>query len=347
MDKLVPSAAIAPTDPQRSLAAIAQNPYFLYLATLGSDDSRRTIGSNLRSAARLLHELEPTLFPDEEPDRFPWFKVDLTVLCALSRHMTAADARTGKPRFAPTTAQGRLTAVKRLLGFARDLGQISEDHLRLISRCPNVKGCRLTSGRRVEPGELRMLFASLDVASPMDARNACLFALLYGAGLRRKEACSVNVDDVELDVPSPAVRVIGKGNKQRRVFLPAGTVRAVAAWLRHRGPAAGPLLWPTDHGKRLVARRMSVQAVAYVVSTVGQRFGLGRHTAHDYRRTFATDLIASNLVDLPTVQHLMGHASPTTTSQYDVRKDEDRAHAAAVLCVPFVDAQEPPKAVNG
>jgi site-specific recombinase XerD len=57
-------------------------------------------------------------------------------------------------------------------------------------------------------------------------------------------------------------------------------------------------------------------------------------TWHDFRRTFAGNLLNGGS-DLVTVQKLMGHASPTTTSNYDRRGDEVNRNAERALFVPY------------
>ena len=63
-------------------------------------------------------------------------------------------------------------------------------------------------------------------------------ALVYGSGLRRAELAALSIADISWKDSS--VRVMGKGNKERTVFMPAGMVAAVKAWLEYRGNGAGP-----------------------------------------------------------------------------------------------------------
>jgi integrase len=183
------------------------------------------------------------------------------------------------------------------------------------------------------------MFASLDVRRSLDARNAALLALLYGAGLRRDEAC--RADFADLDVESGALRVLGKGNKERITHLPHGARAAVKAWLAHRGMDPGPLLFATEHGRELTRRRMAGQTVAHAIATIGQRAGVPRFSPHDLRRSWIGDLMRAG-ADVGTIQRLAGHASPETTTRYDRRGDEERAEAAELISVPFVAPEDTP-----
>ena len=63
-------------------------------------------------------------------------------------------------------------------------------------------------------------------------------------------------------------------------------------------------------------------------------------TWHDFRRTFAGNLLDSG-IDLVTVQKLMGHSDPTTTSNYDRRGDEVKRKAIKTLFVPYHGRRSP------
>lgn len=164
-------------------------------------------------------------------------------------------------------------------------------------------------------------------------RDAALMALLVGAGLRRAEAVSVDLAD--LDANHETVVVHDKGGAVRDVPLAPGVRRAVQSWMVARGSDPGPLITPRTQTKPrqpLIERRPSTNAVAQAVA---RRFG-DDVAPHDLRRTFTGDLLDSG-ADLSVVSKVLGHVSPATTAGYDRRGHAARRVAVERLNVPFED----------
>jgi len=144
------------------------------------------------------------------------------------------------------------------------------------------------------------------------ARDVALFTLLYGCGLRISEALSLSVGEAPLPGHDAALRIRGKGGKERVVPVLPVVREAIAAWIAHRG-AAEPdeALFLGARGKRLDP------AVAQKVLRDYRRLaGLPEHaTPHALRHSFATHLLAGG-ADLRAIQELLGHASLSTTQRY-------------------------------
>lgn len=141
-------------------------------------------------------------------------------------------------------------------------------------------------------------------------RDAAILTLLYGAGLRIGEALGLD----RRDVPAgPALRVTGKGNKERVVPLLPVVLEAIAEYLDacpHRLAPDGPLFV----GKR--GGRLAPAQVQATLRKVRRALGLPETaTPHALRHSFATHLLAGG-GDLRTIQELLGHASLSTTQRY-------------------------------
>src|SRR6266478_6855124 len=172
----------------------ALNPAAVYLAAL-APTGRRTMGQALEVIVELLG--------GGDVRTFPW--------ASLRYEHAQAVRRVLIERYAPATANKVLSALRGVAREAWRLGQIdAETHAR-IRDVPGVRGSRLPAGREVPMRELAKLFRACAEAGASGVRDAAALALLYGAGLRRSEAVSLDVAAFD----GAAVRVLGKGNKER------------------------------------------------------------------------------------------------------------------------------------
>jgi integrase/recombinase XerD len=162
-------------------------------------------------------------------------------------------------------------------------------------------------------------------ATPGSLRDRALLELLYGTGARISEAVGLDVDDLDLsgearsaEVPA-AVRLLGKGGKQRIVPVGSYARAAVEAYLirarpvlarsARQGPAS-PALFLNARGGRLTR-----QGAWGALRAASARAGLAEVSPHTLRHSFATHLLDGG-ADVRVVQELLGHASVTTTQVY-------------------------------
>lgn len=142
------------------------------------------------------------------------------------------------------------------------------------------------------------------------ARDDAVLEVLYGAGLRVGELCSLDVADLALE--HGRATVWGKGGKQRAVPLGEPAVAALTRWLERRDelPAttddAERALFRNRRGRRLTPRD--------VRRLLDRRASAPTHP-HALRHTFATHLLDGG-ADLRAVQELLGHADLATTQRY-------------------------------
>jgi integrase/recombinase XerD len=172
-----------------------------------------------------------------------------------------------------------------------------------------------------------------DDPTGIGVRDRAILELLYACGLRVSELVGLDVDRV--DLPNQQVRVIGKGNRERRV--PMGDEARERLHRYRTGPRAE---WTAKRPTEAVfvglrGRRMSREAVWRLVKRWTEAAGIGeRVTPHTFRHSFATHLLEGG-ADLRVVQALLGHASISTTQLYThltgerVREVYARAHPRA------------------
>jgi integrase len=156
--------------------------------------------------------------------------------------------------------------------------------------------------------------------------------VLYAAALRRQEIVDLNLADV--DLKEGKLRILGKGSKRRQVYLQPDAVAALEAWLDLRGRQIGPLFTRVTKSGKVILRRLTPQAIYYLLENRQKQAGLDAFTPHDLRRTAITDLLSAQ-VDVLTVSAIAGHASADTTRRYDRRSEENKKAAALKLASPF------------
>jgi len=168
--------------------------------------------------------------------------------------------------------------------------------------------------------ETRRLLEAPDPATPAGLRDRAILELLYGAGLRISELTALDVDD--LDLEEGAVRVLGKGGKEREVPIGRFAREAVDAYLTRGRPVLASstsrgALFLNARGGRL-ARQSGNRLLATHVRTAGIE---SRVTPHSLRHSFATHLLEGG-ADVRVVQELLGHASVATTQIYTLVTEE-------------------------
>ncbi len=294
-----------------------RHPAAVYLARL-APGSRRTMAEALDNVARLLGQ------PDARA--CPWGTLRY-------QHTQAVRAALAE-RYAPSTANKHLSALRGALGEAWRLGLMSPDDYQRAIDLAVVKGSTLPAGRALDAGELRALFATCSGGTPHDARDAALLAVLYGAGVRRSEAVALDLADYDPGTGALSVRH-GKGNKARVAYVTNGAKAALDAWIAARGPEAGPLFCPVAKGGRVVVRRLTPGSVLDALRARAEAAGVDRFSPHDLRRSFISDLLDGG-ADISTVQRMAGHASVTTTQRYDRRGEQAKRKASGLLHVPYV-----------
>ena len=245
---------------------------------------------------------------------------------------------------APATINQKLAAIR---WYARKLSDLAFDQdnknaqeiaqkAARVATVQDVKGERLQRGRHLAAGELAAILKACELdPTPAGRRDAALFALAWACGLRREELAGLTLADLKPTGETEGDLIIrGKGNKTRSAYLYNGAYLALADWLATRGKAAGPLFVTITKAGTITHAKLSGEALRKILNKRSSQAGTEALTWHDYRRTFAGNLLDAGS-DLATVQKLMGHSSPTTTSSYDRRPESTRRQAVKSLFVPY------------
>jgi len=212
----------------------------------------------------------------------------------------------------PSTIARKLSAVRAFLRFLRR-ERVIEENVAMLLRPPKAKKSLpsfLTveqAGVLVEAPARAELNRRADSAA--GARDAALFEVLYGCGLRVSEC--VGLDLLDLDASMLRVRA-GKGRKDRVVPLGDKARAAIDRWLPKRLGLrpTGDALFVNARGRRLTAR-----SVRRFLDAHARAAALPKTHPHALRHSYATHLLGSG-ADLRAIQELLGHASLKTTARY-------------------------------
>ncbi|PRY56884.1 tyrosine-type recombinase/integrase [Glycomyces artemisiae] len=301
------------------------DPYRAYLDSLGSAESRRTMRGCLDRIAQLLSG-----DPGTSGEGQPWHLLRYEHTSRLRAAMIDAG-------WSGAYVNKHLAALRRVLKEAWRLDLMAaEDYQRACDLQP-VKAKRLPVGQQVDGEALGAALYACDAdPGPAGARDAAVLATLYSTGCRRSEIASMRLSDY--DPAERAIRIVGKGNKERAVYVTEAAQARIDRWMAVRGNTPGALFCPINKagklkrdGNRLSG--MTGQAIADLLTKRLVEAGQRRHTPHDFRRTFIGELLDAG-VDLAITQSLVGHASPATTARYDRRPARRSREAVDRLQLP-------------
>lgn len=157
----------------------------------------------------------------------------------------------------------------------------------------------------------------LDLLSAVEGSNRerdyCILTLFLNCGLRLSELCGLNMGDIGSD---NTLRVVGKGDKERMVYLNPACVTAINEYLRirpHDGVADKKALFLSSRKKRI-----SNKTVQHMVYTYLEKAGLGNRgmSVHKLRHTAATMMYQHGHVDIRVIKDILGHENLGTTEIY-------------------------------
>lgn len=168
---------------------------------------------------------------------------------------------------------------------------------------------------------------SIQLLESIDGENAerdfCIITLFLNCGMRISELVGLNLSDIQED----RIRVLGKGNKERIIYLNAACQNAIKDWLSVRSHSGA-----ADPSALFISRkhtRLTKDGVHYMLKQRFTAAGLdsSKYSAHKLRHTAAT-LMLQNGVDVRTLQEVLGHDHLNTTQIYTHVDNEDLRVAA-------------------
>ncbi|MFR1708480.1 MAG: tyrosine recombinase XerC [Clostridium sp.] len=153
-------------------------------------------------------------------------------------------------------------------------------------------------------------------------RDLCIITLFLNCGLRLSELCSINIANIKGDT----LKVIGKGDKERTIYLNKASIKSINKYLIVRNEIADKI-HAEDKEALFISgkyRRINKRTVERIIKKYVGAAGLDtdKYTPHKLRHTSATLLHKHGGVDVKTLQEILGHENVSTTQIYVHVDDE-------------------------
>ena len=307
------------------------NPDFLndYLTHLDviKGRSQRTVAEYYQDIARFLRWAHLTLQPNPDLTQLDTVNlrdisirtlqsVSVAILYDYIRYLR--DVRGNTPR----SVARRMCAVRSLFRYlTKTKGLLTDDPCRNVE-LPSVKK-PLPRFLTLEESQ-RMLQCAADANSTDGLRDYCIVTLFLNCGFRLSELVGMNVGDI--DFYNRQVRVLGKGNKERMVYLNDACLAAIQEYRNSRtNPPEEPRALFLSRNHRRISKRRVQQIIEHYLSAAGLA-GKGLST-HKLRHTAATLMYQHGHVDTLTLRDILGHQSIATTEIYTHLSSEQRQDA--------------------
>lgn len=244
--------------------------------------------------------------------------VTRTICVATPDSIRAFLNHLGEKDYSAATMARKIATLRSFYKWANRRGLCATNPMTAIRTPRQAK--RLPKAIGVE--QIEKLLSTPSDRDVLGLRDRAMLETLYSTGIRVSELVGLNVED--LDDAGEALRVRGKGKKERMVPLGSHALAAVrryvqmvqgdprcASWWAKDDSGKGKPLFCNKHGKRLSSRSVRRKLDKYLISA-----GLDPDISpHTLRHSFATHLL-ENGADLRSVQELLGHQSLSTTQIY-------------------------------
>ena len=339
-----------------------RNPAFLYINSLNSKQSQKTMGNILCQFVRIWEQLENksgrSLFsmPDAENNTYisiqnlsdtelllqtPWRKLTNGILLAV------LSVYEHEYHVSVSRLNSMLVAIRRIAQKGRAARVIPADEVELILDNKVTRKAN-TSGGRIQAltlNETQMVIDSILAPQPVKnsaLRDACIFAFLFGTGVRVSELVSMDMEDIDFE--QMQIRITVKGDKARIVDIPASVVTLLNYMRTISNITSGPVFrrisrsdnvarrHNTGANKQYKSVRLTTQSVNDIIKKRYESHpelnGLKNKTsAHDFRRGFITHNAKEGRNTL-IIAEMVGHSDPNSTIRYLKETEEAKKEIA-------------------
>ena len=227
------------------------------------------------------------------------------------------------------TRKGSAATRARKIASLKSFFHYLKSKRRIISEDPTIElespkqGRRLPKYLTLEESK-RLLSSAAENTKTYSSRDYCILTLFLNCGMRLSELVHINIKDLQEDT----VKVLGKGSKERTIYLNSACISALDAWIPDRGRLGSrkdpEALFISRLGTRISAKQVQVIVKGYLKNS---GIDSKRYSTHKLRHTAATLMYKYGKVDIRALQQILGHESIATTEIY-THVDSDQLHNA-------------------
>ncbi len=270
---------------------------------------------DLQTFFRYIKMIKGKVLSDAEFDQIKIDDVDIELIKTINVNdlysylVYCKDERSNNP----TTRARKVSTLRQFFKYLSvQTHQIDENPAELLD-APKLK--KTLPKHLSLDDSIKLLNSVKNGDNPNSIRDYCIITLFLNCGMRLSELCNLNVTDITQD---GSLRILGKGNKERVIYLNEACRSSLHDYLKIR-PNEGI---PADHKNALFIsrnkRRISNKTVQHIVYTNLEKIGLGGQglSVHKLRHTAATLMYQHGGVDVRVLQDVLGHENLGTTQIY-------------------------------
>lgn len=286
---------------------------YLTYVRVNKGHSRLTVleyASDLRTFFRFLYISRGLVSANAKEEEIDISKIDLDFIKSISlRDATqflyyCANERSNNE----ATRAKKVISIRRFFVYLTDNRQLFKDNPMRALELPKTKKA-LPKYLTLE--ESKMLLNAVD--GPNKERDYCIIMLFLNCGFRLSELVSINYNAIDAN---NMLTVLGKGNKERQIFLNDACMSAIRRYMAVRpvdGVKDKNALFLSSRGQRI-----SPKTVQYIVHSYLEKAGLGARglSVHKLRHTAATLMYQNADADLLVLKEILGHENLATTEIY-------------------------------
>jgi site-specific recombinase XerD len=222
-------------------------------------------------------------------------------------------------RYKPATAANRYAGLRAFFAWAVEEGEAKDSPMAKMRKPKQPE----TLPPVLTPDQLGAILDACKGEGFPERRDTALVRLFIGTGARLSEVAGLRLGDVDLDAGT--IRVIGKGNRERTVYMGTKAIKAMDRYerVRRQHPDAGAdRWWLGRHGP------MTASGLSQAVKDRGAQAGVPELHAHMFRHRYAHDSLTKGMQE-GDLMALAGWRSREMLARYAAATRADRANAAA------------------